>query len=444
MHLASHAIIARFFEQNLFVHRLVSIGFALLLMRVAYCIILSSARSRNSALAGLAIFLSTPGFSLQASLATSEIIVTPILLIGLWYFAAGGHSCFHKAIFTGLILAVAISTRVTAVVVIPSVVIWAAFSAGGFREKFAYPIAAVISAALFCSLVYFFVINQVPDDYRQVVFQRSLDATGLTNFPSTALFYNLDGLLLGSPWALLFLIVVPGALIWVNTLNKSNNESLVNGRLPSLLYIAGLVGGVAWLLFAPIPHIRYLWPALPLLMLSLILSALPILRYLPPFTKKSGVHITILCVCIFQFLINIRTLAVGDALALTYESANLIGRPKDYNGFDSAIHQKYMSEVIHRLPPEARVYTMVKASSYPVAYLSGRPVKSLLREYDKSDQNYLLIMPSDGAIWRPKWLLIDWIQHDTKLLQSHGNYSLHKINADASPPALRAVKQASR
>ena len=86
LHFVLHGLVALLRSGDILVHRLVSICFTLILLGLVFKVIEHRVKDRILAAAGTALFAAAPGFLLQASLATSEIIATTTFLLAALFW----------------------------------------------------------------------------------------------------------------------------------------------------------------------------------------------------------------------------------------------------------------------------------------------------------------------------------------------------------------------
>ena len=68
-----------------------------------------------------------------------------------------------------------------------------------------------------------------------------------------------------------------------------------------------------------------------------------------------------------------------------------------------------------------------------MAFLSGRPVKSIRESTKASAEDYVLVQPSD-YYRRTNWDLIGWVQGNTTLMAQHGKYELRRVREGTQGP----------
>ena len=431
LHFVLHGLVAIVRSGDIVLHRAVSVAITLLLLAIVFSTVASHLKNRVLAAAGTALFAVAPGFLLQASLATSEIIATTVMLLAaLFWFRFGSRSASYAAL-GGVLFGVACATRMTCLSMLPAILIWSIFMQRGWLARVVLPALAVTFAvAVFLGLTatYFAAFGDTPWSEFMVA---SSSASGVSRaFPGLMLRLNYlavsDGIL-----PLAGMVALSGWLLHRASF-PYNEQGLIS--FCALLLLTGGAGWLAWLLKAPIPHIRYLWPALPLIWLAIILLGLSELHRVKQAKSLAIAHLTIICICAGQVLLNARMLAVGDSLTLVYEAARRteLGTPRQL--FEVRKHQQAMADLLAGLPQSATVHALAEPAAYPMTYLSGRTITSLAQAGEASAPRYLLVQAYDRSIWPTSWDRISWLQNNAKLEVRHGDYWLYRIRADAGQP----------
>lgn len=431
LHFLLHGVVALVRSGDIVFHRAISIATTLLLLFIVFKTVAFHINDRVLAAAGTALFAAAPGFLLQASLATSEVIATTaILLAALFWFRFGSKSTGFAAL-GGVLFGIACATRMTCLAMLPAILVWSIFTKRGWSGQLVFPVIAIAFAvAIFLGLTatYFAAFGDTPWSEFMVA---SGSASGVSRaFPGLMLRLNYlavsDGI-----FPLTGLLALAGWFVH-RASSEQNKQGMVS--FCGLLLLAGGAGWLAWLLKAPIPHIRYLWPALPLIWLAIIMLGLSELHRVNHPRALVIAHLTIVCICFGQVLLNVRMLAVGDSLTLVYEAARRteLGTPRKL--FEVRKHQQAMADHLAGLPKSAKVHALSEPAVYPMTFLSGRTIASLSEFGEASVTRYLLIQAYDRSIWPASWDRISWLQNNAKLEVRHGDYWLYRIRADAGQP----------
>lgn len=431
LHFVVHGLIALAKAGDITLHRMVSIVMTIILLSVVFRVLENSVKDRVLAAAGTALFVLSPGFLLQASLATSEIIATTVFLVASVFWVRAGSRSVGMAIIGGGLFGLACATRMTCLSMLPAILVWSVLANRGWVGRLVYPLVAIgVAVLVFLGAValYFYAFGETP-------WSEFLLATGLASgvgnsFPGVMLRLNYvvvaDGIIPA------FAVI---ALLGWYFIQLERSEALGEvTRLCGFLILAGGAGWFAWVLKAPIAHIRYLWPAIPMLWLAGIIFVIIALQRIARRRALLIAHLTIVVMCAYQGLLDVRMLAVGDSLSLIYEVTRRtdLGTPRAF--FEARGNQDRMVELIENLPSHSKVYALTEPTAYPITYMSGRSVRSLSSALDSESIKYLLVLPSDYTIWRPKWDWVSWLDANGKLIERRGEYALYRLASGVQMP----------
>ncbi|MFZ4535412.1 glycosyltransferase family 39 protein [Propionivibrio sp.] len=432
VYLAIHGLMA-LLNVDILHHRFVSVLFSVILLCLVFLVANYYLKDRIAAAAGTAAFAACPGFLLQSSLATAEIIATTVLILAMLFWIRFGAKSIYLAIFGGLLFGLACATRTTCLAILPAILIWSFIFHKGWAARLLYPIMAIsVAVVVFtaCKSAYYYAFDGT-------LWDRSL--FGLD--AATGMGRSFEGGLLRMNYLLVSdgffpVLGILGLVAWyVIRLMSSDDPEIM--RLCGFLLIAGIGAWAAWVLKSPIAHVRYLWPAIPLVWLAAILLGLTSLKRVKNPITFRAVHATIMCFCLVQGLFNIRMLAVGESLTVLYEFARMapLATPRAY--FAARNDQEAIIRAVRNLPTSGNIYAVVVQATYPITYAAGRTIKPLRTAQRVSDGDFLIVVPSDHNIWEPSWDLIGWIQENTLLLERHGNYALYALRQGASTPRMQ-------
>ena len=148
-------------------------------------------------------------------------------------------------------------------------------------------------------------------------------------------------------------------------------------QLTALLLLAGGFGWLMWIFRAPIPHVRYLWPAMPCLWLGAIITATTLIERARNQSARTAFHISALIACCYQGLTGLYIMSQGDSLVMSYKLNRTSAFTDKVPSWTAAADQKAFADVIRMLPGSAELYTINRNSAFPITYLSGRTVATL-------------------------------------------------------------------
>lgn len=427
LHFLLHGLMALEWGKDILPHRLASLGSTLILLGIVFKLIESQVKDRVLAAAGTALFATAPGFLLQSSLATAEIVASTTFLLATLYWVYFGSRSAGMALLGGVLFGLACATRMTCLSMLPAILVWSVLTQPSWRARVIYPLLGIaVALIVFASFeaAYIFAFS----DFSLTAFSKNALATGLSR-PYEGIIMRLNYLTVGDG-----IIPVMGIVAltgWFITRLDAGIDDRKLLELCGLLFLAGCAGWLAWLFKSPIPHIRYLWPAIPLLWLTAILLGISALRRVTSVKTVMIAHVVIILMCAVQGALNVRLLAVGDSLALVYEYA----RQSDIKGsnyfFQARINQEETARLLEKLPASANIYALVEAAAYPLTYMSQRKIQKFRPPFKASAEDYLLIQPWDRSIWLPGWSFISWIKENASLVDRNGQYELYRVREGA-------------
>jgi hypothetical protein len=378
-----------------------------------------------------AAFVTVPGALLQTGLATGEMISTFLLIAAAWYWSMRGSASMSGSLLSGILFGLSCATRMSALIALPALIIWSVLNARITPRAILHAIvASVIASAVFLLALGTYYLAFRP--HLVEIFARDMaESTGVEQ--QRGIQSILSYFVTSESLFPVFIMVVAA----VSLISSPPTVSFARIRpFCALLLLIGVIGWMAWIVKAPIPHLRYLWPALPSIWLGTILLLLHWLITLKPNGTRLLLHVTIISVWATQFSLSFRQLYLGDSLMLVYEAARRTSI--DWRQPFRARHaQEGAAAVIAGLPADARVYARIDPVAYPITWLTNRKILSL-SEFSASvsanaDQ-YLILFPSDKNIWPATLPLRNWIQANTTLFNRIDDYYVYRINANAPMP----------
>lgn len=415
-------------------HRLISIGFAVALVAVVYRLLTRLSNDRTAIALGLCFFVAAPGWYLVAPLALAEIIASTVLLLSLVYWTRQAGLSLTSALVAGVLFGVACATRMTCLGALPAIFVWSVLFRTDWRTRYLYSslaiaMAVVVFAGLTALYSQLFGVGNADAFFLYLQQSAGLD-------PNQKLERRINFLL--SANAYLPILGIIAITSWYATRFRTHRNSEAY-RLGALLLLAGTLLLIAWLLRAPIAHVRYLWPAIPLLWIAVILAGLThlnssALRVVPGF-----VHAIVLAACFIQILLTLRALAVSESITLEYEFSGRTPLSTFSQPFAARGHQADMSRLVSLLDANSKVYSIQPLAAIPVSFEAQRRILSIHHAPSFSSRDHVLLLPSDLDLFKPSWRTIAWIENNTTLVQTYGDYSLRSVNKDS--PGLDSANQ---
>ena len=421
--------------QPIEVHRLISFVFAGLTLVTVYMIVRAQHTEMCVGLLGVVAFMTVPGFLLQAGMATAEMTSTFLLIAGAWYWTKRGNATLAGSVMSGILFGLSSATRMSALIALPAIVVWAPYFARSFRRPILHTLVACVAAlAIFIlSTAAYYLLFRMGDSDS---FVSSLGvSTGVFDYRdiSSWLAYFLAS---ENLFPIVTLVVSALAL----ALAPPAGSFAAARPLCVLLLLIGVIGWVAWIVKAPIPHLRYLWPALPALWLCGTLLLLGWLTELGPGRSRLLLQAAVASVWTAQFAISFREVYDGDSLAVVYEAVGRAPIKSRLVFFRARQEQNEFATLVSKLPSDVQICALKKEVSYPITFLSGRKIQSISdvprSVHPVSNCAYLVMFPSDKNIWVPTLSTQEWIRSNTKLYSRLGDYSVYEINPGA--PQIRS------
>ena len=202
--------------------------------------------------------------------------------------------------------------------------------------------------------------------------------------------------------------------------------------------MTGTVILVGWLLRAPIPHLRYAYPAL---FCFAALGAIGLQRAAAwSLARRSAYHF-MLCHCVALACVigsiatTARSLAMSDSDYASWEWTHEMAY--DYfRRFEAKQHQQEVARFLRDdLPHEAALYSYVP---YALRYLTQRPVIALDRPAAWATPTggrprYIVLTPAVGTYFYMPGEVANWLQRNGKLVRQIGRYSIYAIAEHAEP-----------
>ena len=298
---------------------------------------------------------------------------TFLLIAAAWHWSARGSRTVAGSVVAGLLFGLSAATRLPALIAFPAIVIWSLLHTRLIPRVVLHAVVAVATASMIFLLsvgIYYSLFDT--QNLHAFAHNMALSTGGMRSTHDLASlissFATSETLFPAS-----VMVVVAVALI------PSPQRDYVAAIRPLcvLLLLIGVIGWAAWIVRAPIPHVRYLWPALPAMWLCGVLLLVGWLMGLQPGRARVLLHTAILSLGATQFALSFRQVAYGDSLMLVYEAARWAPMGW-FQPFHARQDQDRVASIVSGLPADAQVYALMPPVSYPITWLSGREVRSLL------------------------------------------------------------------
>lgn len=432
------------FGSRVWVHRLFSLACLLV-------IVVMAGRPQRGARRGAAldVLAVAPllGIAGTAEVGTTALGTAPaimLLVVASWTWASAEAPGLGRSLLCGALFGLAAATRFDLVLFAPALLAVSSVRLAPSGPRLRFPWAALV-AVLVGLMV--FVANQL---LMSAAVHRS--ATGQAALGETMAVTGIAGSFVDYPRLLNRLmvgvgIVSPGVLALASGVafcrreGADELETSRRVRLAAVLVATAWVVWVGWLLRAPVPHLRYLWPSLALIALpaGAGLSALH-QRYASGGAWSRGV----LCRLVALGLVlggiggTARSLVLGDSDVLSWEWSREMGL--DYFRRFQALRDQRdaIAYLRDRIPHDATVLSYVP---HTLRYLGDRPVVDVggaeASPSPPGRRTFLVLTPAVGTYLYLRPEAFTWIEAEARLVAQFGRYSFYELPEGPPPdPAL--------
>ena len=427
MHLLVHGLLG-YASVSIVVHRTVSLLFLGILVLLAFALMRRLGAEPRHAAAGAMLVLATPGLVLQASLATAEIIATVLLLATAAYWERRGRLSLSGSAITGLLLGLTCATRTNCLVGIPVIAAFAALDALDWRSGLSRAAAVIAGSVVVYGIgVAGYARLFVVGDWAGFAHAIGGSTGALTE--KTLGDYLLDLNLAADFFPPL---LIAGVLAGLVAIWRRGTDEL---RLPLVLVSIAVVGALAWIVKAPIPHVRYAWPFAPFLFVAAGMLAHLTGALARPWSQLI-VHLLVIGSVLQQTVTSIIYIGTGDGLVAVLQANRQVGvsRRLDHT---TMRQQEDMARYIAGLPAQASLTTESRGWGFPLSYLSQRPIRTItLGDSQRQGPLYFIIVPGDIALSHQRSPVIGWLQRNCTQMYRAGDYAIFSVVGTEPFPRL--------
>jgi hypothetical protein len=434
-HLLIHGLLD-YISMDVLVHRAVSVIAAAALFIVVYQILRHTGSRREVAITGTALFAAAPGFMLQAGLAMGEVIATGVLFGAVAHWVWKGADSLSAALVTGLLLGAATAARVNMAVAAFALVAYVIVARHQDAKVTRRAILATAVGMLvaWLSMAAYYKAGQV----EAAVEERGYIGAAVGLHGGKTLDHMVRSLEIANQHLPLILIVaVVGAWFVGRSGSQSSKAEQRSSELAGVLIFMGVAMLLMWVLMAPIPHLRYLWPAIASLWFAGILLLLERWRKVERPAARLALHGLVAVTCGFALVSGANSLANGEALSLAYQATGTAPRvalPPEQR-FRAGADQRALAAFVANQPAAAQFFTFLPPVSYPIVYLSGRSVQPVA-DLSGDGERYLLINPADYRVFHPGRSFETWRKAYTRPAFQSGGFAALRIIEGAPPPPV--------
>jgi hypothetical protein len=381
-----------------------------------------------------------PGTAVYAATAHAALPAALLVLAGAFVWGRGARGSRARIAGAGALLGLAAATRWDCALAIPALLVASSLR----REQRGRELrdalcASALAAALAAGCVALLVAasDRAPD-------------------PIGALLGNLGPELRGAPRAnfaagwrfvpLPLLLLATAAWLWLRARSARDARDL------DLLGVFAWLLWLAWLCFAPIPHLRYLWPSLAAFaaLLGFGLAAACLRsdsRHAA--ALRRGALLAGLALLAVYYAGALRAARLGDSDLLSWEWSGEMPTARGYEPFAALRAQRRMAESLRAEIGQdelALVFGLSLAPEYlsrrtlraPYSLQAGEPaVAELPRK--------ILVTPAFGTYYavQPAWIP-RWMSQNCRLLVRHDGYALYEVTGAFPAGWERALRRRPR
>ncbi|WP_338501375.1 hypothetical protein V6R86_01375 [Sphingomonas kaistensis] len=432
LHLITHGLLA-LFSLDILAHRTITIAASLAMLLLGFRVFRAAGSDHSLALAGTLLLAATPGILLQASLALGELMAFALLLASTAHWTWRGRHSASAALVSGLLFGLACATRVNLLAALGGfglfVLVYHKGDWARWRRAALTVVVAILVAGTIIACHYWFGGGGL-GEREATLLGAATGAHTVRTLP-----YLLETMEIANGHFPL-LLIAGIALFWLFRRTVPRSDEGVRGNdLVALLIVIGGTMWLAWLLRAPIPHLRYLWPATACLWTGGILVLLDWFNSHRQRRTRTLLHVLVLVAFVGSLAGNVRALVVGDSVILAYQFMGMSPRyaaSGQSPGFDAMV-QKKQAQLVADLPATARIEALAPETAMPLVLLSGRSVYALDHVPRTGGERFLVATPADYRIWNPGPRFSDWRARYTRELFAAGGHALLRVDPSAPP-----------
>jgi hypothetical protein len=392
---------------------------------------------------GLAVLISVPGLAEVGTAALGTAVGLFLMISSMVVWCSSSASAAARAVLGGLLFGLAAASRFDLVVFGPAVVLVASVRSDGpkgLRVGIDIPAIAFAGLGIAVFLVSLWIMSLAPVAMANGVVQNATGVSGwsLQYTKIVNQWVVLSGFI---PPALIAILVLGG--IWAARAKSVAEGNAKSGSFEALLVVTGLMLLAAWILRAPIPHLRY---AIPGLFCLAAAGALALQRLAGGYLESgAGMrYLACQCLCLVCAIGSVaslsRSVALSDSDYLSWQWSHEMAH--DYfQRFEAEADQRRVAAFIRdRMDADARLYSMLP---YALRYMTSRPVVDILRLDSQAstsqvryDKRYIVLTPMTGTYLylRPESAI--WIEQNTRLVMQFGRYSIYELDAGTDKDLL--------
>lgn len=410
-----NAVLFRFFGAHLWIFRMVSFCSLLGILSV----LLRWAKMEKMGAAATCIVLSGL-LSMSGSIELSAQAFADFL--GLFFILIGLSAARSRPLFFGACLGIASSIRLNLLSIIPAVLLEIILFETPAREKFRQGTLVLLSGALFFFLGEWIVVYISPEKAAKL-FEYSEEFIGwhVMWFDYVRI---LNRWIVANGFFPFFLMVAISLFAWFDRTPLA--------RIFRTLALFGWIHWCAWILRAPIAHLRYLWPSLAAFGIvgGFALASLYRWAQTKEFFYVKCAVLLVACSLVLQNFVSVsRALLFGDSNLLSWEWCRETPL-QSFRWYRATPNQQKMAEYL-RSHYEKKEDIGAIGLNLEMEMLSGCRVIPLQFYFDKwhtdSLPKKLLVSPMLGSYIYLEPELFIWMEKNLVLEAQFGGYILYNV-----------------
>lgn len=437
------------FGSGVAIHRLFSLACLLALVVAAAALGRTDGRRGLEPLA-VAPLLAVAGTAEvgTAALGTSAAVLLAVIATVVW--CRSGAPRLGRAAAAGLLFGLAAATRFDLVLFAPALVAVSAVERRpGERPRLVFPWAALAAAVVGGAV---FLANQaLMTRAAHALVTAQLSAAHLASVTGVQ---GVQGVLVDYPRLLNRVTIAvgfasPGALVLAASLaggTPAEGDAGVRRRVATVLVAIGAATWVAWILRAPIPHLRYLWPSLALLGIAAGIGLPALARALAARGSAwplAAAYFVAAGLVLGGVAGTFRSVVASDTDAVSWEWSRETAMDQ-FRRFDAVLEQRALAAFVRdRIPAGATILSYVP---FPLRYLAGRPIVDVVSgsPTGTGGEVYLVLTPMVGSYLYLRPEAYAWIGERGQLVAQFGRSSIYRL-PDGPPrdPDLLALPRTS-
>ena len=428
------------FGSQVWIHKLVSLSCLLVVVAGVYRIAIRDGQSSVAGWIALAPLLGLPGTIEVSTLALGHTTAFMLFFLACRLWTNAGPLQLSQAIIVGVLTGLAAGSRLEFMLVIPVFVVFEAIKrdeSGKVQLFSSWPsvVTMVILSVVVVVATSWLLVWIIPKGMETGVLDTLSVSTGSNSSLISSLFSypkRLNYLLIGEGFMPLFVAIVATGIPFVIRSEKASETAF-----EALLLASGWILCAGWFVRSPLPHLRYLWPALACFAIPAGLSLARLYAFQGNNSAAAIRRLLLLTVVAMiggGFATTTRSVILGDGDLLMLEWSRLM--PIELSrGLQSNRNQAMVMDYVRKqIPADATVISY--GFSYKLRYLAHRPVFSmdeivndpkLAEELRDHKDVYVTLCPLVGNFIYLFPEVDQWFIENAKLDAQFGRYSVYKL-----------------